>query len=236
MVDVGKVEVLNTCAVDLDSRQSTLDKEVLSTWFGHVVAWSPDIRVDDAMEKPTSFERSRFLIETEHQGWIDEVVELVEFGVVFLVVVEEAELVHVSIVESRGVGVRDQGALCAGMLTSSGLYRKDVVRVVVSAELVGIGKRDILDHERCGERWWYVTSDSCGSISETVPEFRTGLVRSSNKVSLSVLVLEKLHGSGGFRKVKSLNVIVDSLVNPAQQLVLNAGRHKKGHGRPTKVV
>ncbi|KAK8474594.1 hypothetical protein V6N12_018601 [Hibiscus sabdariffa] len=218
MVDVGKVEVLNTCAVDLDSRQSTLDKEVLSTWFGHVVAWSPDIRVDDAMEKPTSFERSRFLIETEHQGWIDEVVELVEFGVVFLVVVEEAELVHVSIVESRG------------------LYRKDVVRVVVSAELVGIGKRDILDHERCGERWWYVTSDSCGSISETVPEFRTGLVRSSNKVSLSVLVLEKLHGSGGFWKVKSLNVIVDSLVNPAQQLVLNAGRHKKGHGRPTKVV
>ncbi|KAK8562487.1 hypothetical protein V6N12_010565 [Hibiscus sabdariffa] len=55
---------------------------------------------------------SLVLIEIENHGRIDEVVEVVESGLVFLVLVQEAKLVRVPEVVSRGVegSISDEGS------------------------------------------------------------------------------------------------------------------------------
>ncbi|KAK8979250.1 hypothetical protein V6N11_000402 [Hibiscus sabdariffa] len=65
--------------------------------------WGKYLRVDAATEESTSFERARILIETSVRGRIDEVVEVASLGTMFLIVVQEAELVRVPVVEQRGV-------------------------------------------------------------------------------------------------------------------------------------
>ncbi|KAK9043287.1 hypothetical protein V6N11_071633 [Hibiscus sabdariffa] len=65
--------------------------------------WGKYLRVNVATEDPTSFERARILIETSVRGRIDEVVEVASLGTMFLIVVQEVELVWVPIVEQRGV-------------------------------------------------------------------------------------------------------------------------------------
>ncbi|KAK9046484.1 hypothetical protein V6N11_052371 [Hibiscus sabdariffa] len=61
--------------------------------------WGKYLRVDAATEEPTSFERARILIETSVRGRIDEVVEVASLGIMFLIVVQEAELVRVPAIE-----------------------------------------------------------------------------------------------------------------------------------------
>ncbi|KAK9025890.1 hypothetical protein V6N11_038744 [Hibiscus sabdariffa] len=61
------------------------------------------VKVDAATEEPTSFERARILIETSVRGRIDEVVEVASLGIMFPIVVQEAELVWVPVVEQCGV-------------------------------------------------------------------------------------------------------------------------------------
>ncbi|KAK9020582.1 hypothetical protein V6N11_010602 [Hibiscus sabdariffa] len=65
--------------------------------------WGSYIRVDAATEEPSSFERARVLLETLFLGRIDEVVQFTIQGSVYVVVIQEAELVRVPIVEDRDV-------------------------------------------------------------------------------------------------------------------------------------
>ncbi|KAL4280692.1 hypothetical protein GQ457_03G015910 [Hibiscus cannabinus] len=65
--------------------------------------WGKYLCVDAATEEPASFERARILIETSVKGRIDEVVKVASLGTMFLIVVQEAELVRVPVVEQRGV-------------------------------------------------------------------------------------------------------------------------------------
>ncbi|KAK8489827.1 hypothetical protein V6N11_013114 [Hibiscus sabdariffa] len=75
-----------------------------SAWFGRLELWSHTgcyLRVDAAMEEPSSFERVRVLLETSFPGWIDEVMQVTVQDSVYTIVIQEAELVRVPIVEHR---------------------------------------------------------------------------------------------------------------------------------------
>ncbi|KAL4383082.1 hypothetical protein GQ457_15G019720 [Hibiscus cannabinus] len=65
--------------------------------------WGSYIRVDAAMEEPSSFERARVLLETSFLGRIDEVVQVTIQGSVYAVVIQEAELVWVPTVKDWDV-------------------------------------------------------------------------------------------------------------------------------------
>ncbi|KAL4351562.1 hypothetical protein GQ457_06G013110 [Hibiscus cannabinus] len=215
--------------------------------------WGKYLRVDAATEEPTSFERAHILIETSLRGRIDEVVEVASLGIMFQIVVQEAELVQISAIEQRGVvdgadlSEQSQEASVASPQKNSlveqvgddsphwhanQLWEIESVQKCRGASMVvgGASDRVVCDHEVVGdcdaaEKYGHVV----GVNSEDAPSMATlGLVGAA-----AAPVIGSAHG--GARKVKSVNTLVEALGSPAQKRVIAAARSRRGRGWPAKV-
>ncbi|KAK9042937.1 hypothetical protein V6N11_071290 [Hibiscus sabdariffa] len=126
VVDAGKVDVLNTCAmgwckepISIRLLAVEMKAEGLARmeiiWVVESMLVGCFLRVDSSTEEFSLFERSQILIETGAL-WLD----------------------------CRGCGA---GRVLDGISDYGGLDRRDAVRMVVSAEPIGVVKRDGLERK-----------------------------------------------------------------------------------------
>ncbi|KAK9033200.1 hypothetical protein V6N11_018237 [Hibiscus sabdariffa] len=190
------------------------------------------LRVGAATEEPSSFMWAQVLIETTVRGQIDEVVGISSHNR-FFIVVQEADLVWVLAVEQHEVedgsklGDKSQDTSVA----SSGSHSVWGTRwgvVTVLAQESAMGSR---------LQWAYFRWRLCSS---KVP----GLALGDNCVTSSLaavlggdgaaLALIIGYVSGGFRKVTSVNTLVEALGSMAQRHVIVAARSMRGRRHPAK--
>ncbi|KAK8998879.1 hypothetical protein V6N11_070060 [Hibiscus sabdariffa] len=114
VIDEEKLSVLETCALGWVKEavsMKVLAKEMAAAGLDGFEIIVGGVRIPACLalyqwpptEEPTSFERARILIETSVRWRIDEVVEVASLGIIFHIVVQEAELVRIPAVEQCGV-------------------------------------------------------------------------------------------------------------------------------------
>ncbi|KAK8486573.1 hypothetical protein V6N12_001428 [Hibiscus sabdariffa] len=226
--------------------------------------WGSYLRVDAATEEPSSFERARVLLKTSFLGRIDEVVHVTVQGSLYAVVIQEAELVWVPAVEDREVESElEMGEKSNKVSVASpqlNVPSKQVRRLprggcggVCSAgdvAIAAVGDRTrvsvdaVLNPELEGDRDSPIGLLECGESNLNAAGSLGCNARASSSSSSSPLAVVGVAGatlapvlgavSGGLRKVKSMNCLVEALASPEQSQVVAAARSHKGLGRPAK--
>ncbi|KAL4280890.1 hypothetical protein GQ457_03G022310 [Hibiscus cannabinus] len=163
-----------------EERQALLDRSDLDRWFARIMEWSPEIQLDSHSEtfvnlaglwdklirvegftmEPHSFERARFLIESNKMDKIEKMVEVnTGEGLVTQVQVQEVEVVHsYNIIcpyeqeNEEGDNVDVPGAVCEGPVTRENpLFWGEEVDRGVADEDVGLVHREVSSGKRLGE-------------------------------------------------------------------------------------